>query len=50
MENKIYYKITNASENHHGFQYQDGLNELQEEFNDNPDDHCCAGGLYFTDL
>ena len=48
--NKTYYKITNAKENHHGFQYKDGLNILEEEFNDNPNDHCCAGGLYFSDV
>ena len=47
--NKTYYKITNAEENHHGFQYKDGLNVLIEKFNENPEDHCCAGGLYFTD-
>ena len=46
---KIYYKITNAEENHNGFQYVDGLNILKEEFDNNPDHHCCAGGLYFTD-
>ena len=46
--NKTYYKITNAEENHHGFQYKDGLNILIEKFNDNPEEHCCAGGLYFT--
>ena len=47
--NKTYYKITNVEENHHGFQYKDGLNILEEKFNDNPEAHCCAGGLYFTD-
>ena len=47
--NKTYYKITNAKENHNGFQYKDGLNILIEEFNDNPEAHCCTGGLYFTD-
>ena len=50
MTDKKYYKITNAEENHHGFQYQDGLNVLKEPFNENPKDHCCAGGLYFTDI
>jgi len=43
-----YFKVTNAKENHHGFQYRNGLNVLIEEFNDNPNDSCCAGGLYFT--
>ena len=50
MENKIYYKITNAEEKHYDFQYRDGLNILKEEFNDNPYYHCCKGGLYFTDI
>ena len=50
MSNEIYYKITNAKENHHGFQYKDGLNVLKEEFNDNPNNHYGAGGLYFTDV
>src|SRR5437016_5476250 len=45
----MYYKITNRWENHHGFQYSDGLNILKEEFNNDPDQSCCAGGLYFTD-
>ena len=46
----MYFKITNAEENHHGFQYADGLNVLIEEFNDDPNQSCCAGGLYFTDI
>ena len=45
----MYFKITNAEENHHGFQYADGLNVLIEEFNDDPNQSCCRGGLYFTD-
>ena len=44
----MYFKITNKKENHHGFQYVDGLNVLEEEFNNDPDRSCCAGGLYFT--
>ena len=44
----MYFKITNATENHHGFQYSNGLNVLREKFNDNPADSCCAGGFYFT--
>ena len=44
----MYFKITNAAENHNGFQYSDGLNVLKEKFNDNPDDSCCKGGFYFT--
>ena len=45
----MYFKITNKEENHHGFQYVDGLNVLKQEFNDDPTQSCCAGGLYFTD-
>ena len=45
----MYFKITNAAEKHNGFQYSDGLNVLNEKFNDNPNDSCCAGGFYFTD-
>ena len=44
----LFFKITNTNENHIGFQYQDGLNILKEEFNDNPNKSCCAGGLHFT--
>jgi hypothetical protein len=43
-----YYKVMNDAENHHGFQYQNGLNVLTEEFNDDPNDSCGPGGLYFT--
>jgi ankyrin repeat protein len=45
---KQFFKITNINENHHGFQYQDGLNILTESFNDNPQDSCVAGGFYIT--
>jgi len=41
-----YFKITNANENHHGFQYCDGLNILKEKFNKTGS--CVPGGLYFT--
>ena len=44
----MYYKITNENENHHGFQYSDGLNVLKDKFNDNSNHSCCSGGLYFT--
>lgn len=43
-----YYKITNKTENHNGFQYKDGLNILKEAFNDDPMETCCSGGFYFT--
>jgi len=48
--NKLYFKITNSKENHHGFQYYDGLNVLKEKFNDDPEASCVAGGFYFTDI
>ncbi len=44
-----WFKITNREENHHGFQYQDGLNVLTEPFNDNLYASCCTGGFYFSD-
>ena len=42
-----YYKLTNQEDNHHGFQYQDGLNEDHLPFNETGS--CCPGGLYFSD-
>ncbi len=30
--NKTFYKITNATECHHGFQYNNGLNILTDAF------------------
>jgi hypothetical protein len=47
FRNKTFYKITNALENHHGFQYVNGLNVLEEEFSEIGS--CVPGGLYFTD-
>ena len=44
----LYFKITNEKENHNGFQYVTGLNVLKEEFNNDHNKSCCAGGLYFT--
>ena len=49
-----YYKILNERENHNGFQYRDGLNELAQggancEFDEDPGHSCAPGGLYFTD-
>jgi len=49
-KNKVYYKITNSTENHHGFQYKDGLNVLIAKFNNDRDASCVPGGLYFTDI
>jgi len=47
--NKTYYKVTNEKENHHDFQYKNGLNVLKEKFNANPIASCVRGGFYFTD-
>nr|AEX63292.1 putative ankyrin repeat protein [Moumouvirus Monve] len=49
MSSKLYLKITNKNECHHGFQYQDGLNILEGKFNDNPKELCVPGRLYFTE-
>jgi len=46
---RLYFKITNSKENHSGFQYYDGLNILEDEFNNNPAASCVPGGLYFSD-
>lgn len=49
----LYFKITSTKEIHHGihhnFQLEDGLNILEEEFNNDPNRSCCLGDLYFTD-
>ena len=47
---KVYYKITNAEERHYGFQYKDGLNVLKGKFNEDPEDYCGPGGLYFCNI
>lgn len=44
--NKIYYKLMESSECHHGFQYKDGLNVDTAPFN--PSGSSEPGGLYFT--
>ncbi|AVL94466.1 ankyrin repeat protein [Moumouvirus australiensis] len=49
MSQKLYFKITNENECHYGFQYKDGLNILEGEFNNNPKDICVPGRLYFSD-
>uniref|UniRef100_A0A6G6ACT1 Ankyrin repeat-containing protein n=1 Tax=Borely moumouvirus TaxID=2712067 RepID=A0A6G6ACT1_9VIRU len=46
---QLYFKITNEKECHNGFQYVDGLNILQGEFNNNPKASCVPGRLYFSD-
>ena len=47
LSQKKFFKITNAEENHHNFQYIDGLNILKEPFAETGS--CVPGGLYFTD-
>ena len=44
----VYYKVTNLNENHHGFQYKDGLNILNRSFD--TEGACAKGGLYFSDI
>ena len=44
---ELYFKITNANENHNGFQYVEGLNILKEEFIGDPKKSCCPGGFIF---
>ena len=44
-----YFKLTNKKENHNGFQFKTGLNTDILPFNDDPNDSCCKGGLYFSD-
>lgn len=45
----MWLKVTNDQECHHGFQYRNGLNVLNDEFNDDIHDQCVAGGFYFSD-
>ena len=46
-EGIIFYKLTNDTENHHGLQYKDGLNEDIIPFSSKGE--CTSGGIYFTD-
>jgi hypothetical protein len=45
---QVYYKLTNAEENHNGFKYKDGYNFDIVAFD--PTGSCKPGGLYFTKL
>lgn len=45
---KVYYKITNKEENHHGLQYKTGIVKDLLPFNNNPKSSCAKGGMYFT--
>ncbi|AGF84830.1 repeat protein [Moumouvirus goulette] len=49
MSQKLYFKITNEKECHHGFQYINGKNILKEEFNNDPKATCVSGRFYFTE-
>lgn len=48
MSFELYFKITNKNERHHNYQYDDGLNTLEEKFNDDPNDLHGSGRLYFS--
>ncbi len=48
LENKTFYKITNATECHYDFQYKDELNVLTDDFAESGS--CVTGGFYFTDI
>lgn len=39
----------NKEENHRGLQYRDGMVVDTVPFNNNENEACCAGGIYFTD-
>jgi len=45
----VYYKVTNKEENHHGYQYVNGLNTLPDEFITIPINYCGKGGFYFVE-
>lgn len=48
MTEQVFYKVTNRNENHNGFQYKDGLNILDKEFDNIQENICSPNGLYFT--
>jgi len=45
----MYFKITNAEENHNGLQYHTGLVEDILPFQEEEEGSCVPGGIYFTD-
>jgi len=45
---KTFWKVTNSKEYHHGLQYSTGLVIDPIPFNDNPNESCVEGGIYFT--
>ena len=46
----MHFKITNRNETHNCHRYDTGLNVLKGKFNNDPNQSCCTGGLYFTDV
>lgn len=49
LKDKKLFKITNKTEVHHDFRYVTGINTDVLLFNDDINDDCCEGGLYFSD-
>ncbi|AVL94325.1 putative ankyrin repeat protein [Megavirus vitis] len=47
MSSELFLKVTNKEECHNKYPYKDGLNKLEDKFNDNPKDSCVPGRLYF---
>lgn len=47
IKEEIFFKVTNVNEKHNGYQYYDGLNILEEEFQEFGS--CVPGGFYFSD-
>jgi hypothetical protein len=47
---KTYLKVIREDKNHFDMEYKLGLNEDMIPFNDDPEQSCVAGGLYFTTL
>ncbi len=47
---QTFYKITNKGETFFEYKYNDGLNLLTEDFNDDLTKPCGKGGFYFTTL
>ena len=42
------WKLTNEAETHNGLRYHGGLVVDPLPFNDDPEDSCCPGGIYFA--
>jgi hypothetical protein len=47
---KKFFKVLNPEFKHYDYQYVNGLNELKEEFNDDPQKSCCSGRFYVTTI